>query len=177
MCGVFRAERSSYHYRSRRPSQAALQKRIREIAETRVRYGYRRIHVLLQREGWAVIPIVPIGSTRKKGCNSGILRRVERRNRSGRSLGSFGRIERRPPARTRSGRWTSCRISSLTGDAYGCSRSSMRLPVSVRRSTSDRGTGARMSWRRSSVSPVSMASPRPFVWITGRNLSARTSTS
>lgn len=30
----------------------ALKQRIREIAETRVRYGYRRIHVLLQREGW-----------------------------------------------------------------------------------------------------------------------------
>jgi putative transposase len=29
-------------------------KRIREIAETRVRYGYRRIHVLLRREGWLV---------------------------------------------------------------------------------------------------------------------------
>jgi len=29
-------------------------KRIREIAQTRVRYGYRRIHVLLRREGWQV---------------------------------------------------------------------------------------------------------------------------
>lgn len=29
---------------------------IREIAETRVRYGYRRIHVLLLREGWHVNP-------------------------------------------------------------------------------------------------------------------------
>ena len=29
-------------------------KRIKEIAETRVRYGYRRIHVLLRREGWLV---------------------------------------------------------------------------------------------------------------------------
>lgn len=27
---------------------------MREIAETRVRYGYRRIHVLLRREGWDV---------------------------------------------------------------------------------------------------------------------------
>lgn len=53
-CDVLKAERSSYHYKSRRPSQAALIKRIREIAETRVRYGYRRIHVLLQREGWQV---------------------------------------------------------------------------------------------------------------------------
>ena len=28
--------------------------RIKEIAETRVRYGYRRIHVLLRREGWEI---------------------------------------------------------------------------------------------------------------------------
>ena len=26
----------------------------RDLAETRVRYGYRRIHVLLRREGWEV---------------------------------------------------------------------------------------------------------------------------
>lgn len=51
---MLRAERSSYHYRSRRPSQAALARRIKEICETRVRYGYRRVHVLLRREGWAV---------------------------------------------------------------------------------------------------------------------------
>ena len=36
------------------PEQAPLRKRIREIAETRMRYGYRRIHILLRREGWAV---------------------------------------------------------------------------------------------------------------------------
>ena len=30
------------------------EKGVREIAETRVRYGYRRIHVLLRREGWQV---------------------------------------------------------------------------------------------------------------------------
>ena len=28
--------------------------RIREIAAVRVRYGYKRIHVLLQREGWEI---------------------------------------------------------------------------------------------------------------------------
>lgn len=48
------AERSSYHCKGKRRSQAALEQRIKEIAETRVRYGYRRIHVLLRREGWAV---------------------------------------------------------------------------------------------------------------------------
>jgi putative transposase len=46
--------RATYHYRSRRPEQAPLRKRIREIAETRMRYGYRRITVLLRREGWHV---------------------------------------------------------------------------------------------------------------------------
>lgn len=53
-CAVLKAPRSTYHHRSRRGAQAELCQRIREIAETRVRYGYRRIHVLLRREGWAV---------------------------------------------------------------------------------------------------------------------------
>jgi putative transposase len=48
------AQRSSYHYRPCGDDQADLKKRIKEIAETRVRYGYRRIHVLLRREGWHV---------------------------------------------------------------------------------------------------------------------------
>src|SRR5690606_3528468 len=53
-CTVLKAERSSYHYKRRRSDQADLKKRIKEIAEARVRYGYRRIHVLLVREGWPV---------------------------------------------------------------------------------------------------------------------------
>ena len=31
-----------------------MKQRIKEICETRVRFGYRRVHVLLQREGWKV---------------------------------------------------------------------------------------------------------------------------
>lgn len=31
---------------------SALRLRIREITETRVHYGYRRVHVMLRREGW-----------------------------------------------------------------------------------------------------------------------------
>jgi putative transposase len=37
VCAVLRAERSSYHYRGMGADQADLKKRIREIAETRVR--------------------------------------------------------------------------------------------------------------------------------------------
>jgi putative transposase len=53
-CRALPVERSTYHYRSRRAGQAQLTERIKEIAATRVRYCYRRIHVLLCREGWRV---------------------------------------------------------------------------------------------------------------------------
>ena len=41
-------------YQSRRDPQNELRMRIRELAGSRVRYGYRRIAVLLRREGWKV---------------------------------------------------------------------------------------------------------------------------
>jgi len=53
-CRAVPACRGTHHYRSRRPDQTPLRARIREIAETSARYGYRRIHVLLKREGWRV---------------------------------------------------------------------------------------------------------------------------
>jgi len=45
---------SSQRYRSRRPRREALRARLRELAHERVRWGYRRLHVLLTREGVAV---------------------------------------------------------------------------------------------------------------------------
>jgi len=53
-CGAIQAARSSYHYKSHGDDQADLKQRIKEIAQTRVRYGYRRIHVLFRREGWRI---------------------------------------------------------------------------------------------------------------------------
>jgi len=53
-CAVLRFDRKTHRYRSVRGDQAPLKNRINEIAATRVRYGYRRIHVMLRREGWAV---------------------------------------------------------------------------------------------------------------------------
>lgn len=50
-CGALRFDTSTLHYKSRRTDQAAVVRRIKEIAKTRVRYGYRRVHVLLGREG------------------------------------------------------------------------------------------------------------------------------
>ena len=34
--------------------QAVLRMRLKDLAQARVSYGYRRLHVLLQREGWSV---------------------------------------------------------------------------------------------------------------------------
>ena len=51
---MFQADTSPCHYRPLCRGLAVLEKRIREICETRVRYGYRRVHVLLRREGWMV---------------------------------------------------------------------------------------------------------------------------
>jgi putative transposase len=53
-CRVLEIDTSTYHYKSRRPGQAVLERRIKEICQTRVRYGYRRVHVLLRREGWPI---------------------------------------------------------------------------------------------------------------------------
>ena len=53
-CGLVRFSRATHRYQSIADGQAALRLRIKEIAGTRVAYGYRRIHILLMREGWRI---------------------------------------------------------------------------------------------------------------------------
>jgi putative transposase len=53
-CGLLQISRALYRYQSRRPECAGLRERIAEIAALKRRYGYRRVHVLLRREGWRV---------------------------------------------------------------------------------------------------------------------------
>ncbi len=53
-CYALAFGRSSHRHISKQDGQAELRMRIREIAAVRVRYGYRRICVLLRREGWTV---------------------------------------------------------------------------------------------------------------------------
>ena len=47
-------DRRSIRYRSVKADQTPLLMRIRDLARTRVRYGYYRIYILLRREGWVV---------------------------------------------------------------------------------------------------------------------------
>lgn len=53
-CRLAMLRRSTWYRRSRARDQTALRLRIRELAMTRPRFGYLRIHVMLRREGWAI---------------------------------------------------------------------------------------------------------------------------
>lgn len=54
-CMILTVNRRAVRYRSvRKDISTALRLRIKEIAAVRIRYGQRRIHVLLRREGWMV---------------------------------------------------------------------------------------------------------------------------
>ena len=43
-----------YRYRSRRPDDDVIRGRLRELASERRRFGYRRLHILLKREGFHI---------------------------------------------------------------------------------------------------------------------------
>jgi putative transposase len=51
---VIGADRTSVRYQSTRPDDAPLRERLKTLAQERRRFGYRRLHVLLRREGHAV---------------------------------------------------------------------------------------------------------------------------
>jgi len=51
-CEVVLLHRSAWYYKAHRREDYPLRQRIREIAETRVRYGMWRVYTLLRREGW-----------------------------------------------------------------------------------------------------------------------------
>jgi transposase InsO family protein len=50
-CSVVGADRKMVRYRSPRPPDTELRGRLRELANERRRFGYRRLFILLRREG------------------------------------------------------------------------------------------------------------------------------
>jgi putative transposase len=52
--GLIPVNRATLRYEHHRDLQDALRVRLRELAGSRVRYGYRRLTVMLKREGWEV---------------------------------------------------------------------------------------------------------------------------
>ena len=53
-CGLIGMSRGSWRYRKKERDEAALRKRLLELAAERPRFGYRRLHRMLRREKWMV---------------------------------------------------------------------------------------------------------------------------
>ncbi len=53
-CALVGVDRSTCRYQERRADWPALRERLRGLAAERRRFGYRRLHVLLRREGYRV---------------------------------------------------------------------------------------------------------------------------
>ena len=86
-CQCVLVSRSSYYYRSHGRDDSAERARIREIAETRVRYGMWRIHTLMRREGW----LINHKKTHRIYCEEGL---NLRRKRPRRRVAAAHRVER-----------------------------------------------------------------------------------
>jgi putative transposase len=50
-CGLVGLEPKTYRYASTRPDDAVIRRRLKELALERRRFGYRRLHIMLRREG------------------------------------------------------------------------------------------------------------------------------
>jgi len=79
-CRIFRFVRSVVRYQSVADPQTALRMRLRDLALARVGYGYRRLQVLLWREGWRVNHKRVYRLYREEGL--GLRKRAPRRRRA-----------------------------------------------------------------------------------------------
>jgi len=172
-CRVIRATRSSTYYKTRRDPLTALRQRMRELAQTRVRFGYRRLRVLLQREGWEV------GKERfyRVYTEEGL---ALRRKRPWRHATAVHREQRRP-ATARNDIWSMDFVADELTDGRRF-RTLTVLDLFTRQCLDiavGAGSRVRMSWRRSSGSAsiadcrsgstattAASSSGRP--WISGR---------
>nr|GAJ37796.1 transposase and inactivated derivatives [Bradyrhizobium sp. DOA9] len=118
-CSIVGADRKMIRYRSSRPPDAVMRGRLRDLANERRRFGYRRLFVLLRREGEGSTGFT--GFIARKGSPSASDGLAARPSGPGpRSLSSPGPM----PA----GRWTSSTTSSPMADASASSTSSTTSP-------------------------------------------------
>ena len=108
---LFPIERMTLRYEHHRDPQEALRIRMRELAGSRVRYGYRRLMVLLRREGWEVNAKRIYRLYAEEGL---IVRTKKRKERAQRQ-----RVDRRRGP-IRNGRWTSWRRGCRTAAGSPC---------------------------------------------------------
>ena len=66
-CRVIGSDRTSVRYKACARMTRCLRERLKALAQERRRFGYRRLHVLLRREGHAVNTSGCNGSTARSG--------------------------------------------------------------------------------------------------------------
>jgi putative transposase len=83
-CSLTGSDRKTIRYLPRRPDDAVLRARLRELANERRRFGYRRLHILLRNEGHTI--------NRKKTQRLYRAEGLSVRRRKGRRKASGGRV-------------------------------------------------------------------------------------
>jgi putative transposase len=90
-CGVVRCNRATFYYRAQRRDVTPVRHRLRELATARPRFGYRRLHILLRREGWGLNHKKTYRLYREEGLGVRVRRRTKR--------ASHLRVRPTPPSR------------------------------------------------------------------------------
>src|SRR5271169_1563494 len=89
-CRLLELDRSSYRYEAAADGDAELRGKLLELARQKPRYGYRRLHVLLQRQGQAV----NVKRVYRLYREEGLMVRRQRRKRLVRSMPAEPRLLR-----------------------------------------------------------------------------------
>lgn len=77
-CGLTECSRATFYYRAQRRDVTPLRRRLRELAAARPRFGYRRLHILLCREGWRINTKKTYRLYREEGLGVRVTRRRKR---------------------------------------------------------------------------------------------------
>jgi len=91
LCILIGLNRSSWYYEPQPDSNEPIRKRLRELADERKRWGYRRLHYLLRREGFQINH----KRTERLYREENLMLRVRRR----RKMASESRVAPPPPER------------------------------------------------------------------------------
>ncbi len=77
-CKLVGLSRTSFHYRpATKPDEEVIRKRLRELAQTRRRFGCPRLHVMLRREGF----VINHKRTERLYRQEGLILRIRRRKK------------------------------------------------------------------------------------------------
>jgi putative transposase len=91
LCILVGMNRSNWHYQAKPDANEPIRKRLRELADERKRWGYRRLHYLLRREGF----LINHKRTERLYREENLMLRVKRR----RKMAAESRVAPPPPER------------------------------------------------------------------------------